>query len=238
KNVFPASVAKVLPQLRDLLIADCRVEEIVSKEEGLETVVTFVFDQVCYLFLWRLPDLKCFYPGAHTTKWPMLKKLKVSGCDKMKILGTERLSISDTAKVDGQLESTLIQPPLLLAEKVIPKLEKLSLNSDDIAMISESQFSRSLFREIKILRVSNSGDESVVFPITFLERFDNLEKLVVIYYEFKELFCNERDSGMETYAGTLPTIRSLKLIRLHNLKHLWKQDVQVDRILPNLETLK
>ncbi|KAK6288725.1 hypothetical protein POUND7_000266 [Theobroma cacao] len=167
KNVFPASVARVLPQLRDLHINDCGVEEIVSKEEGLETTVTFRFDQV------------------------------------------------------------------------IPQLEKLSLNIDDInAMISDSQFSRSLFREIKVLRVCNSGDESVVFPITFLERFQNLEKLVVISYEFKELFCDERDSGMETYAGTLPTIRSLKLICLDNLKHLWKQDVQVDRILPNLETLQ
>ncbi|XP_017977012.1 PREDICTED: uncharacterized protein LOC18600324 [Theobroma cacao] len=239
KNVFPASVARVLPQLRDLHINDCGVEEIVSKEEGLETTVTFRFDQVCYLRLWQLPELKCFYPEVHTTKWPMLKKLKVFGCDKMKIFGTERLSISDMAKVDGQLESTLIQPPLLLAEKVIPQLEKLSLNIDDInAMISDSQFSRSLFREIKVLRVCNSGDESVVFPITFLERFQNLEKLVVISYEFKELFCDERDSGMETYAGTLPTIRSLKLICLDNLKHLWKQDVQVDRILPNLETLQ
>jgi len=36
----------------------------------------------------------------------------------------------------------------------------------------------------------------------------------------------------------LSTIRHLKLFSLGNLKYLWKEDVRVDQILPNLETLK
>ncbi|KAK8633836.1 hypothetical protein V6N13_014671 [Hibiscus sabdariffa] len=41
------------------------------------------------------------------------------------------------------------------------------------------------------------------------------------------------------YAGTLSTVRKIDLRFLRNLNdHLWKQDVQVGHILPNLETLE
>ncbi|KAK6288730.1 hypothetical protein POUND7_000271, partial [Theobroma cacao] len=110
--------AALPPQLNMIscLFSMIRVEEIVSKEEGLETVVTFVFDQVSYLCLLNLPELVCFYLGVHATEWPMLKRLNVLDCGNMKILGIERLSIPDKTKVDGQLESTLILPPLSLAK--------------------------------------------------------------------------------------------------------------------------
>ncbi|MBA0654336.1 hypothetical protein Goklo_021356 [Gossypium klotzschianum] len=98
RNVFPASVAKDLPQLGYLAISDCGLEEIVSKlEEGSdsEIAVNFKFDQLYALMLWRLPELKCFYPGKYTAKWPMLNKLEVIECGKMKILGTQ-LTISNS----------------------------------------------------------------------------------------------------------------------------------------------
>ncbi|TYG47127.1 hypothetical protein ES288_D11G313200v1 [Gossypium darwinii] len=229
KNVFPASVAKDLRQLGYLAISDCGVEEIVSKlEEGSdsEIVVNFKFDQLYALMLWRLPELKCFYPGKYTAKWPMLNKLEVIECGKMKILGT-------------QLDSP-IHPPLFLVEKVIPKLQHLTLDSDYIAMISDSQFSSSLFHGIKAFQVHGHGAKSIDFRISFLERFYTLENLTISYYEMKELFCTEGDTGNEEmYAGTLSTIRNLKLVALNNLKdYLWKQDVQVDHILPKLETLE
>ncbi|KAK8329133.1 hypothetical protein V6Z12_A11G298500 [Gossypium hirsutum] len=208
KNVFPASVAKDLPQLGYLAISDCGVEEIVSKlEEGSnsEIAVNFKFDQLYALMLWRLPELKCFYPGKYTAKWPMLNKLEVVECGKMKILGT-------------QLDSP-IHPPLFLVEKVIPKLQHLTLDT---------------------FQVHGHGAKSIDFRISFLERFYALENLTISYYEIKELFCTEGDTGNEEmYAGTLSTIRNLKLVALNNLKdYLWKQYVQVDHILPKLETIE
>ncbi|MBA0742454.1 hypothetical protein Gogos_015510 [Gossypium gossypioides] len=95
QNVFPASIAKDLPRLRYLGIFYCGVEEIVSKlEEGSEseTAVNFELDQLYSLRLWRLPELKCFYPGKHTTKWPMLNKLELVECEKLKILGTQLIT--------------------------------------------------------------------------------------------------------------------------------------------------
>ncbi|KAG8479169.1 hypothetical protein CXB51_029721 [Gossypium anomalum] len=235
KNVFPASIAKDLPQLGYLEIHDCGVEEIVSKlEEGSdsETAVNFEFDRLYALILWKLQKLKCFYPGKHTAKWPMLKELVVGECGKMRIFGTQ-LNTNN-----GQLDSP-IHPPLFLVEKVIPKLQLLTLDSDYIAMISDSQFSSSLFHGIKSFHVVGHGAESNDFRISFLERFYTLENLT-ISYEIEELFCTEGDTGNEEmYAGTLSTIRNLNLLGLDNLKdYLWKQDIQVDHILPKLETLE
>ncbi|KAK8508820.1 hypothetical protein V6N12_034922 [Hibiscus sabdariffa] len=198
KHVFPASIARDLPQLSGLFIFDCGVEEIVSKvEEGSdsETTVTFKFDQLSSLVLWGLPECKCFYPGRHTTNWPMLKELQANQCGEMKIFDTQLGSPS----------------PLFSVKTVIPKLQRLTL-----------------------------GAESVDFQISFLERFKNLEELCISEREIKELICTEGDTGNTgTYAGTLSTIRKLELRRLHNLKdHIWKQDIQVDHILPNLETLE
>ncbi|MBA0833032.1 hypothetical protein Goarm_017375, partial [Gossypium armourianum] len=88
KNVFPASIAQDLPQLGYLDIFHCGVEEIVSKlEEGSdwEATVNFKFDRLCTLTLSNLPKLKCFYPGKHIAKWPMLNMLEVVECGKMKI---------------------------------------------------------------------------------------------------------------------------------------------------------
>ncbi|KAE8675357.1 Detected protein of confused Function [Hibiscus syriacus] len=235
KNVFPASVARDLPQLSDLAIFNCGVEEIISKvEEGLdsETTVTFEFDKLSYLRLWWLPECKCFYPGRHTTKWPMLKEVTAAECGEMKIFGTQLVTHNQ------QLDS---QPPLFLVEKVIPKLQRLQIGADYIAMISGGQLPNNLFHKIKAFRVEGNRAKFVNdFQISFLERFYNLEELCISVCEIKELFYTEGDTGNKgMYDRTLSTIRKIELTQLHKLKHsLWKQDVQVDRILPNLETLE
>lgn len=82
RSLFPASVARCLMRLEELVIVDCGVEEIVAGEEaeGAEAIIRFVFPQVSHIFLNRLPRLKCFYPKRHSSKWPMLKDMLVSGC--------------------------------------------------------------------------------------------------------------------------------------------------------------
>ncbi|MBA0561454.1 hypothetical protein Golob_018279, partial [Gossypium lobatum] len=67
--------------------------------------VNFEFDHLYSLRLWRLPELKCFYPGKHTTKWPMLNKLELVECEKLKILGTQLITNN------GQLDFP-VHPPL------------------------------------------------------------------------------------------------------------------------------
>ncbi|XP_059438766.1 probable disease resistance protein At4g27220 [Corylus avellana] len=110
KSFFPASVARCLMQLEELLIIDCGVEEIVAGEEGAEgeeDLTRFVFPQVIRLHLDRLPRLKWFYHGNHASDWPMLKDMLVGCCHKVDIFASELLS---EALQESPLEISAKQP--------------------------------------------------------------------------------------------------------------------------------
>ncbi|PPD91121.1 hypothetical protein GOBAR_DD11943 [Gossypium barbadense] len=110
KNLFPVSIAKDLPQLEDLCITNCGVEEIVSKGEGVEEQpVRFEFPQVSSLEVTSLKELKCFYEGQHTIVWPLLKKLKTDCSALLKIVASEHLRL-----IQGN------EQPVLLVEEVFP----------------------------------------------------------------------------------------------------------------------
>ncbi|KAJ6762339.1 PHOSPHATASE putative-RELATED [Salix koriyanagi] len=85
KSLFPASVALGLPQLEELKLDSCGLEEIVAEEERLGEAPKFVFPKTSSFTLWDLPKLKSFYPGRHTSEWPVLKKLDVYLCDEVPV---------------------------------------------------------------------------------------------------------------------------------------------------------
>ena len=115
KSLFPISVAKSLEQIESLDIDDCGLmEEIVAFEEGLETT-EFVFPRITSVSLKLLPQLKCFYPGKHTSKWPSLKELKICKCNKVRIVASNQLSFPNT---DGSGHRVPVQQPLFCVEKV------------------------------------------------------------------------------------------------------------------------
>ena len=116
QSLFPASVARFLMQLEDLRIVDCGVEEIVSREEIAEAAARFVFPKVTILILRKLPKLKWFYRGVHTSKWPMLKQLEVIGCDQIEIFTSKILNFQETVE-QSQLEISM-QQLLFLVEEV------------------------------------------------------------------------------------------------------------------------
>ncbi|XWS58001.1 hypothetical protein CRYUN_Cryun09bG0221500 [Craigia yunnanensis] len=216
RSLFPVSIAKDLPHLENLQVLECGVEEIVSKNiEGLEEKIWFKFDKLSSLLLWYLPDLKCFYPGVHNIVWPMLRKLRTYGCEKIKIFW-----------------------PFLI-KKVIPQLEEVFLSSDEIAMIRDGQFAADFFGHIKVLGISGYFNESAVFPFGFLQRFYNLEMLEVGGCNFKDLSPYEVDVGEEKdEICALPKIKMLKLNGLHRITHLWRLDSQLDHICASLQTLE
>ncbi|MBA0634709.1 hypothetical protein Godav_029042, partial [Gossypium davidsonii] len=96
KNLFPALIAKHLPQLEHLWIRRCGVEEIVSEGEGVEEQpVSFEFPKVSSLMVEHLEKLKCFYKGQHTIAWPVLKKLTTDCSALLMIVGLEDVRIQE-----------------------------------------------------------------------------------------------------------------------------------------------
>ncbi|KAK2640643.1 hypothetical protein Ddye_028438 [Dipteronia dyeriana] len=67
KYLFHASIARSLLHLEKLYVENCGVEEIVGKEESEATARFVLFPRLIFLKLWTLPELKAFYPGAHTS---------------------------------------------------------------------------------------------------------------------------------------------------------------------------
>ena len=116
QSLFPASVARCLMQLEDLRIADCGVEEIISREEIAKAAARFVFPKVTLLVLCKLPKLKWFCRGVHTSKWPLLKELEVSKCDQIEIFASKILNFQET--IEQSQQETSIQQPLFLVEEV------------------------------------------------------------------------------------------------------------------------
>ena len=91
-NIFPFCMMKRLQSLQFLRAVDCSSLEAVFDMEGTNVNVdcsslgnTFVFPKIIMLALCNLPQLGSFYPGAHTSQWPLLEQLMVSDCHKLDV---------------------------------------------------------------------------------------------------------------------------------------------------------
>nr|TKS10903.1 putative disease resistance protein [Populus alba] len=232
RSLFPASIAQNLPQLEELLIVNCGVEEIVAKDEGLEEGPEFLFPKVNFLQLRELPELKRFYPGIHTSEWPRLKELWVFHCEKIEIFPSEMKCSHEACREDHMdIEG---QQPLLSFRKMIPNLEHLLLESKDASALLKCP--QDFFHKLKVLELFCFGDAHATFLFDLLPRFPNMERLIVRRGTFKELLPS-RPVGMEEHATVLSPIRHLFLHSLPCLEHLWKSNSQLDQALQTLETL-
>ena len=116
KSLFPASVARCLIELEDLQIENCGVKEIVLREDVAEAAARFVFPKVTLLQLRKMPILKWFFWGVHTSEWPLLKQLEVTGCDQIELFASKFSSFQETVE-QSQVEPS-IQQPLFLVQEV------------------------------------------------------------------------------------------------------------------------
>jgi uncharacterized pyridoxamine 5'-phosphate oxidase family protein len=60
-SIFPLSLARDLILLQDLLVSNSGIEQIVTKEEGTDEIVKFVFSHLTSIKLTHLPKLKAFF---------------------------------------------------------------------------------------------------------------------------------------------------------------------------------
>ncbi|GKV27880.1 hypothetical protein SLEP1_g37000 [Rubroshorea leprosula] len=187
----------------------CGLKEIVTMgERGTEAIVSFEFPQVTSLKLEFLPRLQCFYPGKHTTKWPMLKVFCFS-------------LFNQINRVDGhgQLDFP-IRLPLFSAEKIIPQLEKLSLARHDIVMIREHESKQDILFNGEVLQIQDYLDDELdVLPIGFLKRFYRLENLIVRYCNFKELFPSKGEVEEQEKHVEIEILSRIKTLNLVTVYH-------------------
>ncbi|KAL3750208.1 hypothetical protein ACJRO7_011229 [Eucalyptus globulus] len=243
KSLFPSSVAKNMTQFKELLVMDYGVEEIIAEKDGVGMSASdLFFPQLTDLRLLELPKLGSFCQNSHTLAWPLLKQLRVRHCGKMR-------SFLFACEFQGCQGTTTNknQSALFSFEKVISHLEGLTLTMEDVMMMMPQHY---VFHHLKVVSLACYHDENVAFPSNFLlHRFPNLETLRVICSSLEEIFpedssghegaisCGEL-TDMEKPLQALRNLNRLDLIKLCNLKRVWKDGSLMAEILKQIEVLR
>ncbi|KAJ9691572.1 hypothetical protein PVL29_013684 [Vitis rotundifolia] len=214
-NLFPIFVASALVQLEDLLIWQSEVEAIVANENEGEAAPLLLFPNLTSLRLWDLHQLKRFCSERFSSSWPLLKRLEVHNCDKVKILFQQ---ISLECELDNK-----IQQPLFWVEKeAFPNLEVLGLSlKGGNVEIWRGQFSRVSFSKLRVLMIKEYHGISVVIPSNMVQILHNLEELnVTMCDSVNEVIQVERLPSEEFHVETLPRLIEICLKDLPMLMHL------------------
>ncbi|XP_031286055.1 uncharacterized protein LOC116144763 [Pistacia vera] len=202
KYAFSFCIAKSLKTLQHLEISHCEVlDEIVAEEEAAKEVVNFAFPRITFLMLEDLPKLATFCHGIDTWELPMLKRLKVTECEKF------------TSKYLTFHESSF-HKPLCLDNKINSNLEDLYLKSKFRRISWQSRF-----KTLKII-----FDRLANIPLGLLHRFENLEKLQLYYCGYKEMFlCGKDEKHMQITLGpSLAFFQNLQVLNVRQCKKLMK----------------
>ncbi|OMO62441.1 disease resistance protein [Corchorus capsularis] len=134
-SIFPSSMVDRLQELESLEISHCDdLESIIEppRLSSIESSSKFVFSKVRWMKLKSLSQLKSFYPSMHTTEWPSLEKLRVTGCSNAKIFALE--------SPNSQLDHVPVgakQPLFGFSKEAFPCLEKLKTDQDEAKEILE-----------------------------------------------------------------------------------------------------
>ncbi|GMI65296.1 hypothetical protein HRI_000198900 [Hibiscus trionum] len=229
-HIFPLNVLGRLQRLKNLQIVDCASLEEIFEPESTEVEMNtkFVFPKVTYLNLSKLPKLKSFYSGVHTTEWPLLKRMDVYRCDKLEIFASEYLSSHETQG---------LHPLFWINKGTFPCLEELRLECNAaMKEIWHGQLPEGYFK-LKVLELINFPALTVLPPY-FFRSLSNLENLVVSDASFNEIFLYEELGGDEKMEGPLAQLSVLRLSKLHELTYWWKESFNPGKIFFNMRVLE
>ncbi|KAG7968610.1 hypothetical protein I3843_08G163600 [Carya illinoinensis] len=229
KSLFPAVlVATSLTQLKILKICNCGIEEIVTRGGDQEETPRFVFPRMSILHLDGLEKLKWFYPGVHTSEWPLLKVIWVGGCQKIEIFASEYMSFQEALEKSRQSNISSHQPLFLVDQDQVafPSLEILIItHMDDMKVIWNTQFVEGSFCKLQNMGVEYCANLNSIFPFHMFKVFQSLELLNVVHCSsLKQVFDLQGPSFQETNVITVTQLKHLYLDHLPKLKHISNKD--------------
>ncbi|KAG4937123.1 hypothetical protein JHK85_052042 [Glycine max] len=221
-TLFPLSLARNLGKLKTLQIFSCqKLAEIVGKEDVTEhaTTVMFEFPSLWKLLLCKLSLLSCFYPGKHHLECPILESLRVSYCPKLKLFTSEFRDSPKQAVIEAPI-SQLQQQPLFSVEKIAINLKELTLNEENIMLLSDAHLPQDLLFKLRFLHLYFENDDNKIdtLPFDFLQKVPSLEHLFVLScYGLKEIFPSQK---LQVHDPSLPGLKQLVLLDLGELESI------------------
>ncbi|KAI5587672.1 hypothetical protein BDE02_05G049700 [Populus trichocarpa] len=225
RNLFPFSIARELMQLEKLEIEHCgKLEEIIVKVDNGEAAHCFVFPQLTSLKLQELPEFRNLYPGKHTWKSPMLKRLAVSDCCNIALFGSKFLKSQETR---GEVQLGIpAQQPLFFVEKVgFDGVNRVKVS--DFPQLKERwqcQLPFNFFRNLTNLTVDEYCYSLDALPSTLLQFMNDLQELQVRNCDLLEGVFDLKGLSPEEGRVWLPLLYELNLIGLSRLRHICNTD--------------
>ncbi|KAI4353802.1 hypothetical protein L6164_002728 [Bauhinia variegata] len=240
KSLFTTSLAKKLAKLEKLTIESCEsMEEIVGKNEAAveSTTTEFVFPWLTLLVLSENWELKFFYAGRNNLVCKNLKYLRVYHCDKLEMFTLKSQRYQDEQAQDHQGGISVVARPLFSIQKVIPKLEEVSLNEKETTMLWREESKETLLRNVNCLQLYcfHSVNEAGTLPFGFLLEVPSMETLAIACSEFKEIFPSWRLA--DDHSIKLAQLKGLRLMNLSELNSIGLEHSWQDRLCENLEIL-
>ncbi|KAK7374191.1 hypothetical protein VNO80_07618 [Phaseolus coccineus] len=223
--LFPSPLVRNLVKLQKLEILGCKsLVEIVGKEDATElgTTEMFHFPYLSFFSIYKLPKLSCFYPGKHHLECPILEILDVSYCPMLKLFTSEFPDKEAVRESEVSAPNTIsqLQQPLFSVEKVVPKLKDLTLNEENIILLSDGHGPPHLLRNLNRLDLCFEHDDrkEKTLPFDFLLKVPSLQHLEVRQcFGLKEIFPSQK---LEVNDRKLPELKRLTLVKLHELESI------------------
>ncbi|KAL5823783.1 hypothetical protein ACOSQ4_021683 [Xanthoceras sorbifolium] len=250
-----------------LSICNCQEMTEIIANEGDEMEGEIVFSGLKSLKLWSLTNLTSFYSGSYTLNFPLLEKLTMARCPKMKLFSSGVLStpnlqevLQDRTNYDCERHNlnTIIKQHL--EKKIFFILQQSFLRGEDIRLVwhilpeGQKEFA-------KLKRLSLSGNDirmiwqsqfpQHTFPVLKCLSLYEDESVVFplgilqIFHNVEELDLSSSSykeifsyEEVEKYAGVLAQIKCLHLKSLGDIKQMWRKDSKLDLILRSLEILQ
>ncbi|XP_024632087.1 uncharacterized protein [Medicago truncatula] len=233
KYLITTPTARSLDKLIVLKIKDCNsLEEVVNGVENVD--IAFISLQI--LILECLPSLIKFCSGECFMKFPLLEKVIVGECPRMKIFSARDTSTPILRKVKiaendsewhwkGNLNDTIYN---MFEDKVgFGGFKHLKLSEfPELKEFWYGQLEHNAFRSLKHLVVHKCGFLSdVLFQPNLLEVLMNLEELDVEDCNSLEAVFDLKDEfSKEIVVQNSSQLKKLKLSNLPKLRHVWKED--------------
>ncbi|KAK2441515.1 hypothetical protein QL285_012805 [Trifolium repens] len=232
KRLITSATAQNLGKLTSLKIKDCNsLEEIIIGDEN----VGIAFISLELLMLDCLPSLNKFCSSKCFLKFPLLKKVIVRECPRMKIFSEGTTSTPNLRKVKiaendyrllkGNLNDTITN---IFQDKVaFGSFKHLKLSEyPELKELWYGQLQHNVFRSLKYLVVHKCDFLSeVLFQPNLLEVLMNLEELdIKDCNSLEAVFDLKGEFERETLVKNSTRLKKLKLSNLPKLKHVWKED--------------
>ncbi|PWA94335.1 NB-ARC domains-containing protein [Artemisia annua] len=258
--IFPASVARGVPQLQKLKVYSCMSVKAIVGNNGQDLDPNdMIFPQICSIELENLPNVVVFCTRMSVLRWLSLKELRIVSCSKMgSFVSTSSLHGEGSGgfieeNLSNNIQGFFTEKPLRIrlvpilcyrvkamaiwtgqaGSIVFPSLEKLRVdNLECVNALWHTDTIAESFCQLRVLEVRNCDNLLQLIPSSLLSRMHNLEELHVNQCRLLEKIAEnlEEDLGEKVM---LPKLHTVQLINLPKLASFFSGDRSFE--WPNLE---